>query len=328
MSAKAIVVAWLVVLGFAPFRIAEAQQAKKVPRIGILLVSTSSATAHLLGALRHGLRDLGYIEGQNITIEQRFGEGNVERLPGLADELVRSNVDVVIAATPRAISAAKQATKTIPIVMLATGDPVALGFVSTLARPGGNVTGLTILSVELSGKQLELLNETIPRVKLVGVLWNPESPDTQLAFKEKQAATKAQNLKLLSMTARSSEDIDNVFREATKHRPDALVVLQDSLTFTHRKQIVDLTAKSRLPAVYGLTESAEAGGLMAYGPNRADQYRRAATYVDKILKGAKPADLPVERPTKFELVINLKAAKQIGLTIPQSVLYRADKVIK
>ena len=308
--------------------LAQAQEPKKLPRIGILLVSTSSATAHLLEAFRHGLHDLGYVEGRNITVEQRFGGGKVEGLSGLAAELVGLNVDLIIAATPPAISAAKQAAKTTPIVMVATGDPVALGFVSSLARPGGNVTGLTILSVELSGKQLELLTEIIPRISLVGVLWNPNSPDTQLAFKETQAAAKAQNVRLLSMAVRHGEDIDNVLQEANKHRPDALVVLQDSLTFTHRKRIVDLTTKKRLPAVYGLTESAEAGGLMSYGPNRADQYRRAATYVDKILKGAKPADLPVEQPTKFEFVINLKTAKQIGLAIPASVLARADRVIR
>jgi len=318
------VAVWLVALCFP----SQAQQPKKVPRVGILLVSTSSATLHLVEALRHGLRELGYVEGRNIAIEQRFGEGKVERLSELVEELVRLNVDVIIAATPPAIAAAKQATKTIPIVMLATGDPVALGFVTSLAWPGGNITGLTILSVELSGKQLELLTEVVPRASLVAVLWNPKSPDTELAFKETEAAAKTQNVKFLSLAVQRGEDFNSVFQEASKHRPNALIVLQDSLTFTHRKQIVDLAAKKRLPAIYGLTESAEAGGLMAYGPNRADQYRRAATYVDKILKGAKPADLPVEQPTKFELIINLKAAKQIGLTIPQTVLYRADRVIK
>jgi putative tryptophan/tyrosine transport system substrate-binding protein len=305
-----------------------AQQPAKVPRIGMFLVSTPSATAHLVEAFRQGLRHLGYIEGQNIAIESRFGEGKVDRLPDLAADMVHSNVDVIVAATPPAILATKQATKTIPIVMVATGDPVALGFVTSLARPGGNITGLTILSVELSGKQLELLTEVVPRASLVAVLWNPKSPDTELAFKETEAAAKAQNVKLLPLAVQRGEDFNSVFQEASKHRPNALIVLQDSLTFTHRKQIVDLAAKKRLPAIYGLTESAEAGGLMAYGPNRVDQYRRAATYIDKILKGAKPADLPVEQPTKFELVINLKAAKQIGLTIPPSVLYQADRVIK
>src|SRR5919198_4554301 len=204
--------ALLIVLSFA----AKAQEPKKLPRIGILLVSTSSATAHLLEAFRHGLHDLGYVPGRNIAIEQRFGEGKVERLSGLAAELVGLNVDLIIAATPPAISAAKRAAKTTPIVMVSTGDPVALGFVSSLARPGGNFTGLTILSVELSGKQLELLTEIIPRISLVGVLWNPNSPDTQLAFKETQAAAKAQNVRLLSMAVRHSEDIDHVFPVSTR----------------------------------------------------------------------------------------------------------------
>ncbi len=307
---------------------AEAQQSKKVQRVGILLVSTREATAHLVEAFRHGLRDFGYVEGRNITVEQRFGEGKVERLSDLAADLVRLNVDVIVAATPPAILAAQQAAKTVPIVMVATGDPVALGFVTSLARPGGNITGLTILSVELSGKQLELLTEIVPRASQIAVLWNPNSPDTKLAFKETQGTAKAQKLKLLSLTVQRGEDFDSAFQEASKHRPDALIVLQDALTFTNRKMIADLAAKRRLPAIFGLTEAVEAGGLMAYGPNRVDQYRRAAAYVDKILKGTKPADLPVEQPKKFEFIINLKAAKQIGLTIPPNVLARADRVIR
>jgi putative ABC transport system substrate-binding protein len=308
--------------------IAEAQQSTKVRRIGMLLVSTPSATAHLVEAFRQGLRDLGDAEGQNVTIEYRFGEGKVDRLSQPAVELTRLDLDVIVATTPPATVAVKQATRVIPIVMTATGDPVALGFVDSLARPGANITGLTILSVELSGKQLELLTEVVPRASLVAVLWNPESPDTRLAFTETQAAAKALRLKLRPVAVRGANDFDSAFREMKKLAPNALIVLQDSLTFTHRKQIVDFAAKSRLPAIYGLTESVEAGGLIAYGPNRADLYRRAATYVDKILKGAKPADLPVEQPKKFELVINLKAAKQIGLTIPPNVLARADKVIR
>ena len=307
---------------------AEAQQSKKVQRVGILLVSTREATAHLVEAFRHGLRDFGYVEGRNITVEQRFGEGKVERLSDLAADLVRLNVDVIVAATPPAILAAQQAAKTVPIVMVATGDPVALGFVTSLARPGGNITGLTILSVELSGKQLELLTEIVPRASQIAVLWNPNSPDTKLAFKETQGTAKAQKLKLLSLTVQRGEDFDSAFQEASKHRPDALIVLQDALTFTNRKMIADLAAKRRLPAIFGLTEAVEAGGLMAYGPNRVDQYQRAAAYVDKILKGTKPADLPVEQPKKFEFIINLKAAKQIGLTIPPNVLARADRVIR
>src|SRR6266550_1658650 len=308
---------------------AEAQQSKKVQRVGILLlVSTREATAHLVEAFRHGLRDFGYVEGRNITVEQRFGEGKVERLSDLAADLVRLNVDVIVAATPPAILAAQQAAKTVPIVMVATGDPVALGFVTSLARPGGNITGLTILSVELSGKQLELLTEIVPRASQIAVLWNPNSPDTKLAFKETQGTAKAQKLKLLSLTVQRGEDFDSAFQEASKHRPDALIVLQDALTFTNRKMIADLEAKRRLPAIFGLTEAVDAGGLMAYGPNRVDQYRRAAAYVDKILKGTKPADLPVEQPKKFEFIINLKAAKQIGLTIPPNVLARADRVIR
>ncbi len=246
---------------------AEAQQSKKVQRVGILLVSTREATAHLVEAFRHGLRDFGYVEGRNITVEQRFGEGKVERLSDLAADLVRLNVDVIVAATPPAILAAQQAAKTVPIVMVATGDPVALGFVTSLARPGGNITGLTILSVELSGKQLELLTEIVPRASQIAVLWNPNSPDTKLAFKETQGTAKAQKLKLLSLTVQRGEDFDSAFQEASKHRPDALIVLQDALTFTNRKMIADLAAKRRLPAIFGLTEAVEAGGLMAYGPN-------------------------------------------------------------
>ncbi len=256
---------------------AEAQQSKKVQRVGILLVSTREATAHLVEAFRHGLRDFGYVEGRNITVEQRFGEGKVERLSDLAADLVRLNVDVIVAATPPAILAAQQAAKTVPIVMVATGDPVALGFVTSLARPGGNITGLTILSVELSGKQLELLTEIVPRASQIAVLWNPNSPDTKLAFKETQGTAKAQKLKLLSLTVQRGEDFDSAFQEASKHRPDALIVLQDALTFTNRKMIADLAAKRRLPAIFGLTEAVEAVGSSSTlkQPSRsASRFRR------------------------------------------------------
>src|SRR6266513_2318796 len=306
---------------------AEAQQSKKVQRVGILLVSTREATADLVEAFRHGLRDFGYVEGRNITVEQRFGEGKVERLSDLAADLVRLTVEVIVAATPPAILAAQQAAKTVPIVMVATGDPVALGFVTSLARPGGNITGLTILSVELSGKQLELLTEIVPRASQIAVLWNPNSPDTKLAFKETQGTAKAQKLKLLSLTVQRGEDFDSAFQEASKHRPDALIVLQDALTFTNRKMIADLAAKRSLPAIFGLTEAVEAGGLMAYGPNRVDQYRRAAAYVDKILKGTKPADLPIEQPMRFDFVVNMKTAKELGITFPNEIMLQVTEVI-
>jgi putative ABC transport system substrate-binding protein len=305
---------------------AEAQQPKKVPRIGFLSAN-SPASSVRIETFRQGLRDLGYVEGQNIVIEQRYAEGKLDRLPGLAAELVRLKVDVIFAVTTPAVQAAKKATTTVPIVTV-SGDPVEFGFVASLARPGGNITGLANLTPELVGKRLELLKEVVPRVSRVAVLWKPDNPGAALRMRETEAAAPSLGLKLQPVEVRGPNDFEHAFSAMKKERADALVPLRSALIQNQGKQIVELAAKNRLPAMYDSTEFCEAGGLMSYGAIGADLDRRAATYVDKILKGAKPADLPVEQPTKFEFVINLRAAKQIGLTIPQSVLYRADKVIK
>jgi ABC-type uncharacterized transport system substrate-binding protein len=306
---------------------AEAQQAGKAPRIGYLLDGSSSSAADRIDTFRDGLRDLGYVEGKNIVIDYRYAEGRFDRFPELAAELVRLKVYVIVAVSTVAARAAKNATRTIPIVAL-SGDPVETGLVASLARPGGNVTGLASLAPELSTKRLELLKEIVSKVSLVAVLWNPNGPAPVLAFKETQLAAKRLGLLLQSLEVRGPDDFESAFGGAIRERASALLVISDPLTNTHQRRIVELAAKNRLPAIYPIREFVQAGGLMAYAPDRLEQYRRVAYYVDKILKGAKPADLPVEQPTKFEFVINLKAAKQIGLTIPPNVLARADKVIK
>ena len=308
--------------------LAEAQQSAKIPRIGILTPDPISARAQLFDAFRQGLRDLGYIEGQNIAIEWRSAEGKLNRLPALAAELVSLKVDVISTQSPPGVRAAKQATATIPIVMLVSGDPVELGLVASLARPGGNVTGLVHNPQEMSGKQLELLKEAAPKVSRVAVLWNPALPAFRLGSDEIQVEARALGITLQSMEVRNPNELVSAFEAATRERSDALFVPQPGFANAYRKQIADLAAKNRLPAMYSESESVEAGGLISYGAHQADLHRRAATYVDKILKGVKPADLPIEQPTKFELVINLKTAKQIGLTIPPNVLARADRVIK
>ncbi|OGQ83511.1 MAG: hypothetical protein A3F90_03205 [Deltaproteobacteria bacterium RIFCSPLOWO2_12_FULL_60_19] len=311
-------------LSIAPF--VEAQQPGKVSRIGVLLSGSRSSTATITDTFRQGLRELGYVEGQNIAIEYRYADGKVDRLPELAAELIGVKVNVLIAGGGNNVTRAlKQETKTIPIVMTSGSDAVAGGLVSSLARPGGNVTGLTSLWDDLSGKRLELLKEAVPKLSRVAVLWESGAA-TQ--WKASQTAAREVSLQLHSMEVRNADDLENAFKEATKARSGALSVTASPLLTANRERVADLATKNRLPAVYAIPEHAEAGGLMAYGPNQADFYRRAATYVDKILKGAKPADLPVEQPKNFEFIINLKAAKQIGLTIPQSVLYRANKVIK
>ena len=307
---------------------ADAQQPAKIPKIGWLSPG-SAASANIELFLRE-FRKLGYVEGKNITIEYRFAEGKLERLPDLAAELVRLRVDVIVAAggTP-AILAAKNATSTIPIVFPAVSDPVALGIVASLARPGGNITGLTIRVPEFSGKRLELLKEVVPRARRVAVLGQEANTANALDFKEMQPAASALGLELHHIKVRSPNDLESAFSKMTGTvRSTALLLQSSTLFFDNRKMIADLAVRSRLPAIYDARELAEAGILMSYGSDRFDLYRRAATYVDKILKGTKPADLPVEQPKKFEFVINLQTAKQIGLTIPQSVLYRADKVIK
>jgi ABC-type uncharacterized transport system substrate-binding protein len=308
----------------------EAQQ-PKVPRIGFLsFVGHPNSPASNTEAFRQGLRELGYVEGQNIVIEYRYAEGQEKRLPHLAEELVRLKVDLIFVGNNRAAQAAKNATGTIPIVVTLTSDPVATGLIRSLARPGENVTGLTRLSSspELTGKRLELLKEAFPEVRLVAVLRNPESVPATPIFKEMQAAAQTLGVQLEPVDVRQPDDFDKNFTAITKKRADALMVLSSPIFNIHEAQIVRFAAANRLPAMYPRAEAVEAGGLMYYGTDDADVFRRAATYVDKILKGAKPADLPVEQPVKFEFVINLKTAKQIGLTIPPNVLARADKVIK
>jgi putative ABC transport system substrate-binding protein len=307
---------------------AEAQQPTKILPIGYLTTPSLSANAARIEAFRQGLRELGYVEGKNIVIELRSAEGKLDRAPALAVELVRLKVDVIVTGGPQSTRAAKEATVTIPIVMAFDNDPVGNGFVASLARPGGNITGLSTLYPEISGKQLELLKEIVPRLSRVAVLGNSTHPGNAQAVKETELAAGVLAVQLQYLDVRDPKDIETAFRAASKGRTDAVLVLENAVLTSHRKQLVELAVKSRLPAIYPQTEYMEAGGLIYYGTNTPDLFRRAATYVDKILKGAKPADLPVEQPTKFEFVINLKTAKQIRLTIPPNVLARADKVIR
>jgi ABC-type uncharacterized transport system substrate-binding protein len=309
---------------------ARAQQAAKIARIGFLALNLAPSL-HLREAFRQGLRDLGYVEGRSLVIEYRDAEGKPERLPALAAELVALKVDVILASGEPHALAAKQATKTIPIVFTVAADPVASGLVTSLARPGGNVTGLSSVAPELVGKRLELLKQAVPGVSRVAVLWQPGGADERTEkdlLKEAEVVARTLGVRLQFVEARGPADFDRAFSDMTRARAGALTVLGSSMFVNERKRLVGLAAKHRLPAVYTSRESVDAGGLMAYGANFADLFRRAATYVDKILKGAEPADLPVEQPTKFELVINLKAAKALGLTIPPSLLGRADEVIQ
>ena len=305
---------------------AEAQQTAKISRIGVLLVNSSAASSSSTEALRQGLREIGYEEGKNIAIEYRYAEGKTERLPELAAELVRSKVDVIVSAGIQPSRAAKQATKTIPIVFPGVGDPVGWGLVDSLARPGGNLTGFTNFSPELSGKRVELLKEAFPRISRIAVFRDPTQPPQ--SFNETQSASKSFGLKLQSLEIRNVADIEQSFSAITKERTDAIMTLPQSGINIHRKRIVEFAERNRLPSTHADRLWVEAGGLMSYGPDNIDLWRRAATYVDKVLKGAKPADLPVEQPRKFEFHINLKTAKQIGVTIPQKVLVRADRVIR
>jgi putative ABC transport system substrate-binding protein len=308
---------------------AEAQQAKKIPRIGILHGASASSVAARAAAFRQGLRELGYVEDKNIVIEWRYAEGKLDSLPALAAELVGLKVDIIVTTGPIVTRAAKEATSTIPIVMTNEGDPVGTGFVASLARPGGNITGLSTLAPELGGKRLELLKEIIPQLSRVAVFGTSTLPDNAQRLREVELAAKAFGVKLQYLDVLGPKDIETAFRAAVKGRADAMLwQVAGGIANAHRAQIIDLAVKNRLPAMYFQTEYVAAGGLMSYSANLNDLARRASTYVDKILKGAKPADLPVQQPTKFEFVINLKAAKQIGLTIPPNVLARADRVIR
>ena len=323
---------WAFAIGvtFALFGVvAQAQQAKKVPRIGFLTGASPAANAARIEAFRQGMRELGYVEGKTIVIEWRSAEGKPDRLPALAAELVRLKVDIIVSGGPAPTRPAKEATSTIPIVMGFDNDPVGSGFVASLARPGGNITGLSTLAVEISGKRLELLKEIIPGLSRVAVFGSSTFPGNAQALRETEFAAGVLAVQSQYLDVRASKDYETAFREAKKARADAVLMLVwGAALASHRKQLVELAAKSRLPAIYADREHVEAGGRMAYGVSITDLYRRAAIYVDKILKGAKPADLPVEQPTKFELVINLKTAKALRLTIPQSILLRVDEVIE
>src|SRR5262250_806709 len=306
-----------------------AQPAPKIAKIGFLSASTPAASAHLLKAFRQGLRELGQVDGKTFVLELRYGEGRSERLPDLARELVHLKVDVIVTSTDVAIAAVRQQTRTIPIVMTTSTDPLGTGFVASLAHPGGNVTGLSTMSPDLTGKRLELLREAVPGLSRVAFLWNPEVRGAVLDYNQTEGAARSLGLQLQSVEAARAEDLDRAFSEITEQRAQALIVPSPNpVTFANQGRIVSFVQRNRLPSMYAVREYVDNGGLMSYGANTADLYRRAATFVDKILKGAKPADLAVEQPTKFELVINLKTAKALGLTIPPSVLLRVDQVIE
>ena len=327
MTKKSLV--WLLVTFFlGNVSVAQAQQPTKIPRIGYLTSTSPSDSSARIEAFRQGLRELGYMEGKNIVIEYRYAEGNVDRLPALTAELVRLKLDIIITAGSPATRAAKEASVTIPIVMTRDGDPVGNGFVASLARPGGNITGLSTLNPELSGKRLELLREIVPKLSRVAVFGTSTRPGNAQALREVELAAKAFGVKLQYLDVQNPKDIDTAFRAAGKGRAEGLLTLGGPVLASHRTQVVGLAIKSRLPAIYERSDFVEDGGLVSYGVNVLDLDRRAATYVDKILKGRTPADLPVEQPMRFEFVINLKAAKAIGLTIPPNVLVRATKVIR
>ena len=315
----------VLILGLISF--ADAQQPKKVPRIGYLSAGSASLSLSRLEAFRQGLRELGYMEGKNIVIEYRYSEGR-DRLPALAAELVREKVEVIVTVGTDRTQAARRASDTIPVVMTFVADPIGSGFVASLARPGGNITGLTNLAPELSGKWLELLKEMVPKSLRVGVLMDPATPAQRVLLKEMEGTAKALAVEVQPSEVRRPDTIDSALTTLKKGRPNALIVLLAPRSMDYQKRIVEFAAMQRLPTMSHWQEYVDAGGLAFYGASIHDMYRRSATYVDKILKGTKPTDLPVEQPTKFEFVINLKTARQIGITIPQSVLYRADRVIK
>ena len=302
-----------------------AQQVEKIRTIGFLSPGPSTSR---ITALLDALPELGWIEGKNVAVERRYAENRLEQLPELAAELVRLNVDVIVAAGTLGPLAAKRATSTIPIVMAAAGDPLGTGLVASLARPAGNVTGMSLMAPDLGGKRLELLKELLPRLARVAVLWNAANPYPAILFKETQAAGRTLGIEIQSLEVKGPDDFNRAFELARKHRPDALITVEDPLTFSNQKRIADFAVAEQLPSLFGLREDVGVGGLMSYGANIADLFRRAAGYVDKIFKGAKPGDLPVQQPTKFELVINLKTAKALGLEVPPTLLARADEVIE
>ena len=307
---------------------AEAQPAGRVYRIGFLGNSTAALEANLVGPFREGLRDLGYVEGRNVLIEYRWAEGKYDRFPALIGELLALKVAVIVTAGTPATLAVKKATTSVPLVMSAVGDPVGAGIVPSLSHPGGNITGLTAISTEMDAKRLELLREVVPSVSYIALLWNAGSPLQVLAEKQVQAAAQVLRMRVLSLGVKTEEEIKSALAVMARERPDALLVLADRLLLHHRALIMDFATRHRLPGVHAYRELVEAGGLMSFGPSYADMHKRAAYFVDRILKGAKPGDLPVERPLTFELVINLKTARALGLTIPQSLLQRADQVIE
>jgi putative ABC transport system substrate-binding protein len=327
MRKKVIVFALGVTLSTVSFT-AQAQPLTKVARIGFLGGVQPAAVSARIEAFRQSLRELGYVEGKNVVIEYRYAEDKLDRLPALAAELVRLEVDVIVTGGPGSTRASKDATATIPIVMAQDIDPVATGFVASLARPGGNVTGLATFAPGISGKQLELLKESVPKISRTAVLGTSTTPGSALMLKEVEAAAGALGVKLQYMDIVDAKEIEPAFRAASKVKADAVLVLFSFVLNSHRAKVVELAVKSRLPVIYPFSEFVEAGGLMTHAVSFTDLYRSAGVYVDKILKGTRPADLPVEQPKKFEFIINLKAAKQIGLTIPPNVLVRADRVIK
>jgi putative ABC transport system substrate-binding protein len=311
-----------------PYRSFSQQRPTKGFRIGVLVPGDAASTVHLIGAFKEALREQGYVAGQNLTLEPRYAEGRLERLSELAAEMTLSKADVIVAATDAAIAAAKQQTQAIPIVMVSSSDPVGTGFVGSLARPGGNVTGLSMVSSQLSAKRLGMLRELVPRLSRVAIIWNPNVRGALLDFKETESAARSLSVQLHSIELTRAEDLDRAFTTALDQRAQVLIVITPNpILFVNRNRIASLAQKNRLPSMFGQREYADAGGLIAYGPSTAELYRRAAVFVDKILKGAKPADLPVEQPTKFELVINRKTGRALGLTIPQSLLVSANTVI-
>jgi putative tryptophan/tyrosine transport system substrate-binding protein len=307
---------------------ARAQVSERKYTIGVLTAGSEHAVVPVNAAFYETLQELGWVEGKNVVFERRFAENRLERLPELAADLVRRKVDVIAAAGTLAPLAAKRATTTIPIVMMAAGDPLGSGLVASLARPGANVTGMSLMAPDLGAKRLELLKEVLPRLLLVAVLWNADNPYSVLVFKETQAGGRTLGIEVQSLEVRGPDDFDSAFEAARGLRPDALITVEDPLTADHRTRIAEFTSRQQLPSLHGIREFVAAGGLISYGANLADLFRRAAYYVDKILRGAKPADLPVQQPTKFEMVINLKTAKALGLELPASVLARADELIE